>query len=297
MKSNFDTVSQWSAQQKRRFRVLYLRYPRSFFIWIAAITLALWGLNIFFMLLFFGNLQEAGPAGDSFGSITSLFTGFAFVGLIATLVLQQKELKLQRRELRLQRSEVAATRDELAGQKQQMELQNAGLRKQAFERTFFSVLQALHSFINDISGPFRKNGGAPRSGRDQLAYICQQMTAVSISAGREASVAASRYEASYTRHADDLGPYFRQIYNLLKFVENSDVEDKKTYTDILRAQLSESELVLIALTCATPRGRNLKDLADRYNLLKHLPSKAGYLSTDQLIDAMVEKHQEGSEGV
>lgn len=87
--------------------------------------------------VYFGNIDKAGVFGDSFGVITSLFSGLAFVGIILTILLQRDELQLQRKEL-------AFTREELKGQKLQLEAQNTTLKKQNFESTFFQLL-LLHN--------------------------------------------------------------------------------------------------------------------------------------------------------
>ena len=60
--------------------------------------------------------QTRGQVGDSFGALNALFSGLAFAGLIATILLQSKELALQRKELVLQRREMVASREELANQ-------------------------------------------------------------------------------------------------------------------------------------------------------------------------------------
>ena len=67
------------------------------------------GLLVFQLIYFFVlranfvELSERGLFGDSFGALTSLFSGLAFVGMICALVLQTKELSLQREELILSR--------------------------------------------------------------------------------------------------------------------------------------------------------------------------------------------------
>lgn len=50
------------------------------------------------------SLDKSGMFGDSFGLLTSLFSGLAFAGLIITIMMQKDELALQREELRLQRA-------------------------------------------------------------------------------------------------------------------------------------------------------------------------------------------------
>lgn len=50
------------------------------------------------------SVEKSGVFGDSFGVLTSLFSGLAFAGLIITIVMQKDELALQREELKLQRA-------------------------------------------------------------------------------------------------------------------------------------------------------------------------------------------------
>ena len=51
------------------------------------------------------SISNAGLFGDSFGIVTSLFSGLAFTGMIVTILLQREELRLQRKELQLTRKE------------------------------------------------------------------------------------------------------------------------------------------------------------------------------------------------
>ena len=57
-------------------------------------------------------LTNRGLFGDSFGGLTSLFSGLAFAGMIYAIIMQSQELKLQREELTLTRKELEATRKE-----------------------------------------------------------------------------------------------------------------------------------------------------------------------------------------
>ncbi len=51
------------------------------------------------------SINKAGVFGDSFGVLTSLFSGLAFSGMIITILLQRQELQLQRLELKESRKE------------------------------------------------------------------------------------------------------------------------------------------------------------------------------------------------
>lgn len=71
-----------------------------------------------------------------------------------------------------------------------------------------------------------------------------------------------------------LGHYFRTLYRILKIIDGStlDPEDKKSYSRVLRAQLSMDELSLLFLNCL--RGvcdsGEFQLLLYRYSMLEHL---------------------------
>jgi hypothetical protein len=265
-----------------------------FFGVIALGILGLWLLNPLVMRWWADGFANAGPVGDSFGALTSLFTGAAFVGLIATLMQQQREIRMQRQDLKLQREEMKAARSELEGQKEQMELQNLSLRQQMFEQTFFNLLNLFNQYIADLSQDHSHRREEPKSGRDQLEHILENLTTVSsrvatqldqiggFVVGKEArdrtsgeicDAVAERFLEDYKFHSNDLNSYFRLLYNILKLVKKAEVQDRRTYTNILRAQLSDGELHLLALNCATHKGEKLKDLSDEFDMLKHVPPK------------------------
>jgi hypothetical protein len=77
-----------------------------FFVFAAYISLVLyltWPISEF-------SINKAGVFGDSFGVLTSLFSGLAFAGLIWAIFLQKQELRLQRKELELTRKEFEGQR-------------------------------------------------------------------------------------------------------------------------------------------------------------------------------------------
>ncbi|WP_282094189.1 putative phage abortive infection protein [Epibacterium ulvae] len=251
---------------------------------------------------------EFGTFGDSFGALTSLFTGLAFVGLIITLRQQKVQIEMQRQDLKLQRGEMKAAREELAGQKGQMELQNQSLKQQMFEQTFFNLLNVFNSYIADLVQTEVLEGGEPKKGRDQLEEICKELTNASRKVrhgpvemdplggiiehfrelGDEEYLVAvvQRFQNRYIEYANDLNSYFRLLYNLIRLVDESSINTKKRYVDILRAQLSDSELLLIALNSERPEGAKLKERATRYNLLKHLPKTINDLPTVDVCKAI-----------
>lgn len=71
---------------------------------------------------------------------------------------------------------------------------------------------------------------------------------------------------------DELGHYFRNIYQILKFVDQSSIDNKQLYTNLLRAQLSSDELAILFYNCISDFGlRKFKPLIERYAFFEHLP--------------------------
>jgi hypothetical protein len=71
-------------------------------VWIGGGIVPLWYYGF--------DAAQAGPLGDTFGATNALFTGLAFAGVIATILLQMRELKLQRQEMRDAREEMKGSR-------------------------------------------------------------------------------------------------------------------------------------------------------------------------------------------
>lgn len=71
----------------------------------------LWILSTVIIKVVFGNWNNSGTFGDTFGAINSLFSGLALAGIIYTIYLQKTELSLQREELKYTREELKRTAD------------------------------------------------------------------------------------------------------------------------------------------------------------------------------------------
>lgn len=58
----------------------------------------------------------------------------------------------------------------------------------------------------------------------------------------------------------------------MKFIDQSQVVDKQKYADLLRAQLSTYESLMLFYNCLHPKGRSkFYDFASKYQLLESLP--------------------------
>ena len=244
-------------------------------------------------------IECRGQFGDSFGAINALFAGLAFAGVIYAIILQKKELGLQRDELGLQRRELEYTRTEIRGQKEQLQAQNQTLQKQNFENSFFQLLD-LHSEIvnsmaipgDSLTTPKRYMGAKDYSGRECFGLMLQKLEDIYQIAKEEFSAAMrpdedttrefmyrwlnDKYEEFFPELQPYLGHYFRHLYNIVKFVDEGgqEVAERKFYTDLVRAQLSSTELGLLFYHGLSDRGDGFRDLIEEYALFKHIPSES-----------------------
>ena len=104
----------------------------------------------------------------------------------------------------------------------------------------------------------------------------------------------------YKNHQGELGHYFRNLYHLFKYVNNCDVlkdtsdifkdkdneqttKNKRRYTSMARAQLSQYELALLFYNGISDYGcEDFKPLIEKYGLLENF-------NTEDLPD---QEHQE-----
>jgi hypothetical protein len=194
-----------------------------------------------------------------FGAVNALFSGLAFAGLIYAILLQREELEFQRQEL-------IETRAELKGQKEHLAAQSKTLQKQNFENTFFQLLRLHH----DIVSAMEFDGNA---GRECFESFLQNF------AGHYRDLRTTSpgemLNTAYLRFHEELqgrtGHYFRNLYNLVKFVKNSDVENKQFYANLVRAQLSSNELTLLFYNCLSSLGiTKFKPLVEEFALLENM---------------------------
>jgi len=82
------------------------------------------------------------------------------------------------------------------------------------------------------------------------------------------------YDYFYQEFGHLIGHYFRTLFHIIKFIDNSlfDDEQKKQYINLVRAQLSKYELGLLFYNSINPRYGLCKffPLIHKYGLLKHL---------------------------
>ncbi|WP_157946952.1 putative phage abortive infection protein [Thalassobius sp. I31.1] len=259
-RENKDALKRW----------LLLSLP---FVGVLALCVAwlYWGAFLLLKGQDASQLTEAGAAGDTFGGLTSLFSGLAFSALVVTLVFQRKELELQRGELEQTRNV---------------------FQRQKLESTYFHLLKLFRDYVENTSCQrsdftyrrYEETDSDVLNGQALLREL-----AVECMPGKfplEADLEKfecgklQEFKDWYDEYGDFfLGPYFRLLWNCVRLVDDQKPEDlnddeKLGFVQYLRATLSPAEIKLLAFYGLSEAGGKVGDeYIARYQLIKYLKIK------------------------
>lgn len=231
---------------------------------IATIVLALWALWAFqpSVLPWLGYKWPPGTTSqwsDTFGALNALFAALAFVAVLGTLWTQ---------------------RQELASQQKQIDEGLAEQHRQRFEGHFFQLLGLLRDLRKEVKFE-RRAPKAMVSGPDALkaaynSFAHQLGIATMHDREPDESKIASLYEeAVHMDSENELGPYFRIIYTILRRISEDrllSASEKISYGNLIRSQLSSSEIALVGLNGLTDASNDFRAYILEFKLLKYLPN-------------------------
>lgn len=211
----------------------------------------------------FGWPNDANSLGDSFGLANALFSGLAFAGVIIAILMQRDELGQQKEELALTRNVFV---------------------QQRFESSFFQMLTLHHEIVKAMEYAAMEIVDERDTHPEEVQYrgrACFQSVYRNLKGwyDHKSSEDAQRgleqaFMATYRGTDTLLGHYFRNLYTMVSFVDESGIHDKRTYTNIVRAQLSSYELTLLFYNCAVGIGKKkFGPLVEKYGLLKNVPTE------------------------
>lgn len=215
---------------------------------------------------FFADDSDRGTFGDMFGASNALFSALALAGVIYAIFIQRSEVKIARSELHYTKSIFEETTRNL-------KLQNEETKLQIFENSFFQLLRVFTDLTNNLD--LISSKGKITKGKDVLSAFESRLGRVESglrTAQRRPPSYSAVFAKLYRARQNDLGHYFRMLYTILKFIDESEISNKKFYTNILRAQLSNSELHLLLYNGLSDNGRaKLKPLLEKYEFFDNLP--------------------------
>jgi len=226
-----------------------------------------------------GDALAKGGWGDFIGgTLNPILTFFAFTGVLLSIFLQRLELGLTRREL--ERSADA------------LEKQITSIEKQNFEVAFFQMLSTFNTIVDSID-LHNKDGDMTSSGRDCFRVFYTRLNKVyreNKEKGKKVHSGEATLRLSYFNfwkdHQLELGHYFRFLFNTFRFLDESPAREGY-HAKLLRAQLSDQELLLLYYNCLSEQGEKFRAYAIKYELFDNLPTVR--LLEDNHADLMDEK--------
>ncbi|MFT6535442.1 MAG: hypothetical protein ACJAQU_000334 [Loktanella salsilacus] len=254
------------------------------------ILLFWWGIDVAQFSVAFENSNSSpsiGDWGDSFGGINALLSGLAFFGVAITIFLQRESLR--RHENEMGHAEFERVFFQLLGL----------IREQRSEIIFYppvlksKVVVEPNPYVTSadiyagILGPGRNSNrdseyeqavkrGEVSQGASAQKSAYRAITR-SVVAGVSSVPDARKLETAYMsivhkRHGGEFGPYFRNIYSLIRRIDEnrylSDVE-RIEYSRLLRSQMTSYEAILLGLNGLSEHSKDLFMYIEKYKMLKY----------------------------
>lgn len=263
---------------------------------LVAIAASLFALGTFidnFGIGYWDSLEKWAQTGDFFGGVLNPIFAFLSLILIAYTLTQNKQALTQSRKA-IEQSEKALAQNELAlktGNKE-LELSRIEYSKsvealkeqveqfnfQRFENTFFNMLSLQSEILielefNSESLNLSKNpnNDSTRS-RKVFGSILRW-----IDGSIDESSPFDNYDNFQVNENQVVGHYFRNLYQILKFIDESTLSnvDKVKYARILRAQLSSDEIAMLFFNCLSSKVDNgqFRSYVIKYKMLEHIAVK------------------------
>lgn len=220
------------------------------------------------------DFSNTGQVGDTIGGIMGPFVAIAAAILtFLAFWVQYKANELQRKDIALER----------------------------FESNLFQLIQIQEEITNNLS--FTPTDGADRLYGDifhgrQVFMILYKIKGYTFSDfGIESSIKKNGI-ISYEENKDVgiLDHYFRHLYRVFKFIDESpifinDQKKKYEYACIMRASLSQYELIMLFYNCLSSNGKEkFKPLIERYAIFNNL--RVELLATDRDKELYAPKFQD-----
>ncbi|WP_416438857.1 putative phage abortive infection protein [Phnomibacter sp. MR] len=224
--------------------------------------------------------------GDFYGGAVASVWSLAGLFFIYVAFLGQKQQILnQQMEIMYSQLELKYTRLELKGQKEEMITQNKTLKQQRFETSFFQLLNNHSTIVKSMIIRHENNRDSVEADGVDCFRIFYSRLSDSIRT-RGTGIVVQRlnnlevvdlndtligYNMFFEKNQNFLGHYFRNLYQIVKFIKNSEIEDKALYIGLIRAQLSSYELALLFYNCLSDYGQvKFYPLIEEFSLLKNL---------------------------
>lgn len=174
---------------------------------------------------------------------------------------------------------------------------------QQFETTFFNLLNNQREILNSLTGEFRKTTFSSfdeindidkmvkKKGDEYVSAVALEIynrfdgrfrtlsdyededlnSIIAISKSEIEKIINEEFEIVYYNKKIQLGHYFRHMYHIIKYITESQIENKKKYIDLIQAQMSDDELYITLYNCISKYGsEKFLPLLDKYGFFENI---------------------------
>jgi len=229
--------------------------------------------------------SKYGTFGDSYGSLNTLFTGFAFSGLIISIFIQLLELRQTRKELSGQKIALVGQEREskkqteiLVNQQKIIDGQFKESQKQSFVNQFYSLLEQRNNILKNLT---LNNNGLNFNGNRVISEYVIHFRKIRSSYDFEIHNPKyffdewERFTKGKFGHYDyQVKNYFKFYRTIFNFISKSTAitdNEKKIYINIVKTFISVDEQSL--LIWMGIYNNSIKIICNRYALLDEIYNK------------------------
>lgn len=295
-----------ASEEKNSLKLNFLNWILGLAIFLFFGLLVIYYFNIF--PLNETKKGEWGTFGDFIGgTLNPLFALFSLLAIIYTIKIQTQELELSREELEATRKELEGSRIAQQEQSESLKLQNEATKVQMFENTFFKLLDLYKDTKKDLyfekigwsldkeSFTFLETTDCPFilsthkrefSEEGQIfsdSAIFAYLQSIHIINSKSKETINELYPSFHLKLEKYIGKYFSTIYQILKFIKNSNLNDSLRYAHFLRSQFSQMEFEVLFYHCSSDIGiLKFKPLLEEYEFFEHLNFREYFKQKDIL---------------
>jgi hypothetical protein len=151
---------------------------------------------------------------------------------------------------------------------------------QSFESTLFKLIDYQQNIMRNVTSRKTTESGFASfiywTG-EFTSYLTEQANSIKQDADfypKLTVLVQDIYPKAYEKSLYKLGNYFRHLYHIFKYINESRLSDEKkqSYAKLVRAQLSAEEMLLVGIDGMTIYGEKFKPLIEKYSLLHRLMS-------------------------
>lgn len=227
-----------------------------------------------------------GTYGDSYGSLNTLFSGLAFTFLVASLILQRKELHAQRLEIQDQKDEIIKSNAIADQQRQIAANQEVLISSQLSEGQKQNFYNLLFKFLDEKNNRFSRLKINPKlpNGGDEFMKIYSEALSKSIAdlygAGYDPEIMKQNNMNALTNKYHEIAryyaksfedySYFEYFISILNFIKkNALYNQDETVTQIFLSNLTKHETICLAYY-AVLKNPVLFEYIEKFSLLRNL---------------------------